>query len=141
MTNFVYTLDGEKKMTEMNKPWQLTEHFTKEEFDCQCGCGNGDIVISERLVNELEVVRKAYGKPMRINSGIRCLSHNRNIGSRDTSSHVKGLAADIGCSDMGTRLELVKRLLRDGEFTRMGFHKDFIHVDVDGDKPNGIFLY
>ena len=120
---------------------RLTDHFTKEEFDCQCGCGNGDIVISERLVNELEVVRKAYGKPMRINSGIRCLSHNRNIGSRDTSSHVKGLAADIGCSDMGTRLELVKRLLRDGEFTRMGFHKDFIHVDVDGDKPNGIFLY
>ena len=120
---------------------QLTEHFTKEEFDCQCGCGNGDIVISEKLVYELEHVRKIYGKPMRINSGIRCLSHNRSIGSRDTSSHIKGLAADIGCTDMGTRLELVKRLLRDGEFTRVGMHKDFIHVDVDYDKPKGIFLY
>jgi len=120
---------------------QLTEHFTKEEFDCQCGCGNGDIIISERLVDELEIVRKAYGKPMRINSGIRCLSHNRNIGSRDTSSHIKGVAADIGCTDMVTRLELMKRLLRDGEFTRIGLHKSFIHVDVDYDKPNGIFLY
>ena len=120
---------------------QLSEHFTKEEFDCKCGCGNGDIVISENLVYELECVRVHYGKPIRINSGIRCLSHNRKIGSRDTSSHIKGLAADISCGNMGTRLELVKRLLRDGEFKRMGMHKDFIHVDVDYDKPKGIFLY
>ena len=120
---------------------KLTDHFTKEEFDCQCGCGNADIFISENLVFQLECVRIHYGKPMRINSGIRCLSHNRAIGSRDTSSHIKGLAVDISCKDMGTRLELVKRLLRDGEFTRIGFHKDFIHVDVDYDKPNGIFLY
>ena len=120
---------------------KLTDHFTKEEFDCQCGCGNGDIVISENLVFQLECVRIHYGKPMRINSGIRCLSHNRKIGSRDTSSHIKGLAADISCGDMGTRLDLVKRLLRDGEFTRMGMHKDFIHVVVDYDKPKGIFLY
>ena len=120
---------------------KLTEHFTKEEFDCQCGCGNGDIVISENLVFELECVRIHYGKPMRINSGIRCLSHNRKIGSRDTSSHIKGLAVDISCTNMGTRLELVKRLLRDGEFKRMGIHKDFIHVDVDYDKPKGIFIY
>ena len=120
---------------------KLTEHFTKEEFDCQCGCGNGDIVISENLVFQLECVRIHYGKPMRINSGIRCLSHNRSIGSRDTSSHIKGLAVDIGCNDMGTRLILVKHLLRDGEFTRIGFHREFIHVDVDYDKPKGIFLY
>ena len=120
---------------------RLTDHFTKEEFDCQCGCGNGDIVISENLVFELECVRVHYGKPMRINSGIRCLSHNRKIGSRDTSSHIKGLAVDIGCRDMGTRLILVKHLLRDGEFTRIGFHREFIHVDVDYDKPRGIFLY
>ena len=120
---------------------KLTEHFTKEEFDCQCGCGNGDIVIDQRLVNELECVRVHYKKPMRITSGIRCLSHNRKIGSRDTSSHIKGLAVDIGCNDMATRLELMKHLLRDAEFTRVGLHKEFIHVDIDEDKPNGIFLY
>lgn len=120
---------------------RLTEHFTKEEFDCKCGCGNGDIVISEKLVFELECVREAYKKPMRITSGIRCLSHNRSIGSRDTSSHIKGVAADIYCVDMWHRLELVKRLLRDGEFERVGMNKQFIHVDVDYDKPRGIFLY
>ena len=66
----------------------LTEHFTKEEFDCKCGCGNGDVIISEKLVYELETVRGYYGKSMVITSGIRCLSHNRKIGSRDTSSHI-----------------------------------------------------
>ena len=120
---------------------RISDHFTKEEFDCQCGCGNGDIVISENLVFALECIRIHYGKPMRINSGIRCLPHNRKIGSRDTSSHIKGLAADISCNNMGTRLELMKHIIRDGEFTRVGLHKDFIHVDVDFDKPKGMFLY
>jgi uncharacterized protein YcbK (DUF882 family) len=118
---------------------KLTEHFTKEEFACRCGCESGEI--SMILVDALEYTRVLYGKPMRINSGLRCLSHNRKIGSRDTSSHIKGVAADIACNDSKTRLELVKHLLRDGEFTRLGLHDSFIHVDVDEDKPNGIFLY
>ena len=92
----------------MNIKTKLTEHFSKEEFDCQCGCGNGDIEISTWLVEGLEKVRKCYGKPMRINSGIRCLNHNRSIGSKDTSSHIKGLAVDILCIDMKARLDLTK---------------------------------
>jgi hypothetical protein len=53
---------------------RLTEHFTKEEFACRCGCGTGEI--SMILVDALEYTRVLYGKPMRINSGLRCLSHN-----------------------------------------------------------------
>ena len=56
-------------------------------------------------------------------------------------SHIKCLAADIGCTSMGERLELMKHILRAGEFFRVGMNKSFIHVDVDGDKPKGIFLY
>ena len=118
---------------------KLTDHFDSKEFACQCGCGTGEINIT--LVSMLEDVRVAYGKPMRINSGIRCLNHNRVIGSKDTSSHIKCLAADIGCTSMGERLELMKHILRAGEFFRVGMNKHFIHVDVDGDKPKGIFLY
>ena len=137
MTSFNYTPDGKKSYrTTMTK---LTEHFTKEEFDCQCGCGNGDIVISEKLVWELECVRVHYGKPMRITSGIRCLSHNRNIGSRDTSSHIKCLAADVGCVNMDDRHKMLSIFLK--YFKRVGVHKEFIHVDVDNEKPNGVFVY
>ncbi len=131
---FIYNMEGEKKML---KAGQLTEHFSKKEFDCQCGCGTGKI--SMELVEKLEQARLDYGRGMRINSGIRCLEHNRKIGSKDTSSHIKCLAADVSCTNMEDRLKLVTILLK--YFTRLGINKKFIHVDVDSDKPNGVFLY
>ena len=91
------------------------------------------------LVKNLELVRIEYDKPMRINSGIRCLEHNRKIGSRDTSSHIKCLAADIGCTNMSERKELLYILMK--QFDRIGINKKFIHVDVDSDKPSGVFVY
>ena len=121
---------------------QLTEHFKSEEFWCKCGCGlegpNGNHII-QNLVLKLELVRKAYGKSMRINSGIRCLEYNRSIGSSDTSSHIKGIAADVGCTQMSDRLELISEFVK--HFKRIGIHKEFIHVDIDVDKRNGIFVY
>ena len=125
---------------------KLTKHFDSSEFDCQCGCGTGKIKIE--LVEMLEEIRVLYDRPMRINSGIRCLEHNRKIGSKDTSSHIKCVAADIGCTSMTERLNLMQCILRVGEmdsglvlFQRIGLHKSFIHLDIDYDKPKGIFLY
>ena len=115
----------------------LTEHFNSEEFDCQCGCGTGHI--AQNLVLKLEEVRVTINKPMRINSGIRCLEHNRSIGSSDTSSHIKGIAADIGCTQMSDRYLLMTEFVK--HFKRIGIHRDFIHVDIDTDKRNGIFVY
>lgn len=116
---------------------KLTDHFTKKEFDCKCGCNHGPINLV--LVEKLEICRKEFGKPMRINSGIRCLAHNRNIGSRDTSSHIKCLAADVSCTNMEDRHRLLSIFLK--YFRRVGIHKEFIHVDVDNDKVQGVFLY
>ena len=131
---FIYNMEGEKKML---RAGQLTTHFSKKEFECQCGCGTG--TISNSLVQKLELVRIEYKKPMRINSGIRCLNHNRNIGSKDTSSHIKCLAADVGCTDMSERFTLLQLLMK--HFKRVGINKKFIHVDVDSDKPSGVFVY
>ena len=136
-TNFNYTLDGKKLFNRESSMTKLTVNFTKEEFDCKCGCGTG--TISEMLVNRLQMVRDDYGKSMIITSGIRCLSHNRNIGSRDTSSHIKFIAADIGCKSMSERHDLLKYCLK--FFDRVGVHKEFLHVDVDYDKPQGVFVY
>tara|TARA_B110000467_G_C18320400_1_gene484723 strand:+ start:298 stop:675 length:378 start_codon:yes stop_codon:yes gene_type:complete len=125
-------MEGEKKLN-----IQLTPHFSKKEFACQCGCGDGEI--SMVLVQKLEQTRVDYGKSMRINSGIRCIGHNRDIGSKDTSSHIKCVAADVGCTNMEDRLKLLPILLK--YFTRIGINKSFIHVDVDSEKPNGVFVY
>jgi len=45
--------------------------------------------------NVLEPVRIHWAKPVVINSGFRALPLNRAIGSKDSSQHAKGEAADI----------------------------------------------
>ena len=129
---------GESKMENL----QLTQHFQSDEFWCSCGCGkegpNGNH-ISQSLVLKLEIVRTAINKPMKINSGIRCLEYNRSIKSSDTSSHIKCVAADISCTQMSDRHLLMSHLPK--LFERIGIHKNFIHVDIDTDKRRGIFVY
>ena len=129
---------GENKMENL----QLTAHFQSDEFWCSCGCGKegpNENKISQPLVLKLEIVRTAINKPMKINSGIRCLKYNRSIGSSDTSSHIKCVAADISCTQMSDRHLLMSHLPK--LFDRIGIHKDFIHVDIDTDKRKGIFVY
>ena len=45
--------------------------------------------------NVLEPLREHFGKPIKINSGYRSAALCRAIGSKSTSQHCKGQAADI----------------------------------------------
>ncbi len=87
----------------------------------------------------LDAARKIAGVPFRINSGYRCEKHNREIGGSPTSSHMKGLAADISATDHALRFRIVYGLLQAG-FRRIVIYRDkqFIHVDIDPDKPQDI---
>lgn len=50
----------------------------------------------EQLVEYvLDPLREGYGKPIRVNSGYRCPALNKAVKGSKTSSHMKGLAADI----------------------------------------------
>lgn len=65
----------------------------------------------EILANGLEAVRaKLYSNPIKVSSGYRCLKLNRALKSRDTSYHVKGLAADFTCPRFGTVPEVMRAL-------------------------------
>lgn len=80
----------------------LTEHFTLEElthtnhrqFD---NTPNGDEVANlTRLALLLEQVKSALdGKPIMVNSAFRSKQVNDSVGSKDTSQHRLGCAADI----------------------------------------------
>ncbi len=111
-------------------------NFSREEFACNC-CGVNEI--KDELIDRLQIVREMYGKPMRINSGHRCQKANRAAGSRSTSSHVIGEAADIGCTSSRERDKLVGYLRT--QFQRMGIHKQFIHVDISDDKKASPVLW
>lgn len=58
---------------------------------------NSEIVNNlEQLVEFiLDPLREKYGKPIIVNSGYRCQALNNLVKGSKTSSHLKGLAADI----------------------------------------------
>ena len=47
---------------------------------------------------------------------------------------------DIHCNDGAERLRIVRALIKAG-FKRIGINKTFIHVDMDVDKNNSIWVY
>ena len=63
------------------------------------------------------------------------------MGGKPASSHLKGLAVDIACSASRDRFNLVNLFAKYG-ITRIGIAKNFIHIDIDGDKdPDVIWTY
>lgn len=66
-----------------------------------------------RLANLLEQIRALVRKPIIVTSGLRTLPVNRSVGSKDTSQHVKGCAADIKVPGM-TPDQLVRVILASG---------------------------
>ncbi len=105
--------------------------FERDEFKCPC-CGENKI--SGALTHKLDDARFAAGKPFIISSGYRCEKHNAEVGGSPTSSHLLGLAADIVVQDDRIRLYILKGLIDTG-FDRIGVSGDFIHADIDPDKP------
>lgn len=88
---------------------KLTEHFSLEEMTVsQLASRNGwdnnpdAKVINNltRLANLLEQVRKVINKPIIINSAYRSKIVNDAVGSKDSSQHRLGCAADFRVSGM-----------------------------------------
>ncbi len=112
-------------------------YFKLEEFDSPDEKGSGS-KMSEELLSMLDIARKKFGKPIKINSGYRTAAHNKKVGGKPSSSHLKGLAADISCVNSMDRFKLYD-ILRAVGFQRIGVGKTFIHVDVDFDKDQDVF--
>ena len=72
---------------------KLSKHFSREEFECGCGCGFAAVDVE--LLDILEKVRSKFNAPVTITSACRCAEHNSAIGGSYGSKHKKGIAADI----------------------------------------------
>jgi hypothetical protein len=88
------------------------------------------------FVYQLDGIRRSSGVVMVINSGFRCYMHNLSIIS-PTSSHLLGLAVDIKTFSSRGRYLLIKAAQEAG-IPRIGIAKDFIHLDVDHNKPGSL---
>jgi hypothetical protein len=116
----------------------MTPHFTlaeltatsHREFD---NTPNADEMANlQRLAEFLEQVKKALGgKPVMINSGFRSKAVNDSVGSKDTSQHRIGCAADIRVPGMTP--DAVVRLLIDAKLPYDQLIREFdawTHVSV-----------
>ena len=98
----------------------LSPHFTLEELTAsEAADRNGwdntpndaELANLRRLAAFLELVKSAVGgKPVMVNSAFRCKLVNDAVGSKDTSQHRVGCAADIRVPGM-TPDEVVKAII------------------------------
>ena len=112
--------------------WQDIRYFTRAEFRCPCGkCGGFPVEPEEKMVRTVDTIRAKLGKPITVNSGVRCQSHNDELpGSAKNSNHIKGMAADLHCNtatpaEMKAAAEAVM-----GKTGGIGLYKWGIHVDA-----------
>ena len=112
--------------------WKDIRYFTRAEFRCPCGkCGGFPVEPDEKLVRTVDAIRAKLGKPITINSGVRCQEHNDELpGSAKNSYHLKGMAADLHCNtatpaEMKAAAEAVM-----GKTGGIGRYNWGIHVDV-----------
>lgn len=103
---------------------QLSAHFTLAELiasdkarELQIDNQPGPLVQRNlrRLAERLEQVRHLLGdRDIHVNSAYRCEALNRAVGSKGTSMHLHGLAADIVCPRFGTPLQVAQAIAASG---------------------------
>jgi uncharacterized protein YcbK (DUF882 family) len=116
--------------------WKDIKHFEPSEFDSRDLPGSGDGMQIE-FIRRLDNAREAAGVPFNINSGYRTPEHNRRVGGKPNSSHLRGWAADILTPDLQIRYKILNALIGEG-FNRIGIYSTFVHVDCDPSLPAGV---
>lgn len=96
---------------------QLTEHFSLEELthtdhrEFDNTPNDAELANLRRLAEFLEEVKDLLdGKPIMVNSAFRCKQVNDAVGSKDSSQHRVGCAADIRVPGM-TPDQVVKAVI------------------------------
>ena len=100
---------------------QISEHFSLEELTASEVAARHNlnniptdpVVLTNLkiLAEQLEKVRLLLGHPIHVNSAYRAPAVNAIVGSKPTSYHVKGLAADIVCPAFGTPRDIVEAII------------------------------
>lgn len=103
--------------------------FHPREFACK-HCGQ--YYHSEKFLDKIQALRYLIGRPLRINSGHRCRTHNTTVTKNpDSRSQHLTIAADIALQ--GHDRHELANLAQSVGFTGIGYGSTFLHVDI---RPN-----
>ncbi|AUG85335.1 peptidase M15 family protein [Vibrio phage GRLPWR] len=108
---------------------KLWTGFSRKEFACKCGCGY-DTVDAELLAVLKKLKKHFKNKAVFIDSGCRCVQHNKKIGGTPKSSHLSGRAADIRVA--GVFPDMVAEYLLETYPDKYGIgrYRSFTHIDT-----------
>jgi len=147
-------------------PENIKNYFPEEEQRCHCGCNQNHT--SPVLLEKLNLLRHDLGRPLIANCMYRCPTHDLNIYlgklkkklenrtlKKDeyhrlvklekekirTSSHIKGLAADIKANSRDKYEILEANFQRVPPlFNRILVYDTFLHLDCDESKDQNIVV-
>ena len=97
--NLLAAVNGAISPVKKADSWEDILYFKKSEFKCTCGgkyCNGYPAEIDMDMVKIVDEIRKRIGKPLNVNSGLRCKQHNTNCGGAKASNHMAGNACDLG---------------------------------------------
>ena len=123
----------------------VLNYFNFQEFDSPDEIGSGMPIeqggkMDKEFLFKLDEARMMAGTPFKITSGYRTEAHNKKVGGVKGSSHTKGCAVDIAINS-GLQRSVIVCALAKAVFTRIGIAKTFVHVDLDKEKQQSIWLY
>ena len=119
---------------------KLTENFSLEEFECNCGCEMPAFVKKNviKLADNLQTLRVVLLKPIKITNAYRCESHNAKVGGSKNSQHLLGKAADLQVKGESPDdiADTINDLMKAEVFDLggIGRYNTFTHVDIRGTK-------
>ena len=105
---------------------RVSENFRLQEFECKDG--SHQVVLHSELLQRLQSLRSALGRPVYITSGYRNREHNARVGGSPNSYHLRGMAADIRVPGVSPRD--LAAAAREAGFRGIGIYSSFVHVDI-----------
>ena len=112
----------------------IWENFSPDEMRCK---GTGMLIVSDQFMDDLQLLRAEFSRPMFLTSACRSAAHNNSVGGHPRSLHVcdeparpeqQGcLAVDVAVTDGSYRGHLVSTAWRLG--WSVGWNKTFVHLD------------
>lgn len=110
-------------------------NFRPAEFACRGEPGRGGLRVAVALLDKLQALRIAMGRPMVVTSGYRSAGYNATLpGAAPNSTHVQGLAADISMGNFPADELLFYKQAKLIGFTGFGFYPEhrniFMHLDL-----------
>ena len=113
--------------------WDHIRHFTREEFRCHCTgryCDGFPAQPERKLLALADRVRGHFGSPMIVSSGVRCKTHNANVGGAAASRHMSGKAMDFTVK--GKTASEVLAFVHSQKDVRYAYAIDgsYVHMDV-----------